>query len=487
MARQTPAEKFNRALERQLSTPKALLTALEFEEIRAAGTTPLPSLTHALRDIPREGFKERLRFNLERRAKMATRTQAAPEARASATPYLSVRNAAAALEFYKKAFGATEVMRLMQPDGRVGHAQIDIEGARIMLADEFPEFGFKSPESLGGSSVHINLDVKDVDAMAQRAVAAGANIVRPVEDQFYGERSGQFRDPFGFIWSISTHKETLSTEEMQRRMDEMSRNEAAPPTKKYIREGFHSITPYLVVPHVAQLIEFLKGAFGAEERFRVNRPGTEVIMHAELKIGDSMLEIADANDQFPPTPATMILHVDDVDVVFQRAVEAGATVLQPVADQEYGARSATVQDASGNKWSIGKPSPGNAIFKDYRSITPHFNPLRAPAMIEFLQKAFGAEEVYRAQSPDGVVHHAQMRIGDSVIGMGEAYGPYQPAPATLHLYVPDADALYDRALRAGATSIQPVAEQPYGDRSGGVTDPFGNRWFIATHIRDVAF
>src|SRR3984957_19621619 len=108
MARHTPAEKFNRALERQLSTPKALFTALEPGEIRAA----------------------------------------------SATPYLSVRNAAAALEFYKKAFGAIEVMRLMQPDGRVGHAQIDIEGARIMLADAFPEFGFKTPESLGGSSVH---------------------------------------------------------------------------------------------------------------------------------------------------------------------------------------------------------------------------------------------------------------------------------------------------------------------------------------------
>src|ERR1700683_1009101 len=374
----------------------------------------------------------------------------------------------------------------MQPDGRVGHAQIDIEGARIMLADEFPEFGFKTPESLGGSPVHIHLDVKDVDTMAQRAIAAGAAVVRPVEDQFYGARSGQFRDPFGFIWSISTHKETLSTEEMQRRMDEMSRKEAGPATKKYVREGFHIIKPYLVVRRVAQLIEFLKGAFGAEERFRVNRPGTEVIMHAELKIGDSMLELADANDQFPPTPATMILHVDDVDTVFERAVDAGATVWQPVTDQEYGARSATVQDASGNRWSISKPSAGNAIFKDYRSITPHFNPLRAAAMIEFLQKAFGAEEVYRAQSPDGVVHHAQVRIGDSIIGMGEAHGPYQPMPCTLHLYVPDADAAYERALRAGAKSIQPVADQPYGDRSGGVTDPFGNRWFIATRLRDVA-
>jgi PhnB protein len=486
MVRQTPAEKFNRALERQLSTPKARLSAAEPEEVRSSATGPLPGLTRALRDIPRERFKERLRLNLERRAKMATSTQTAVEAGATATPYLSIRNAAAALEFYKKAFGATEVVRLMQPDGRVGHAQIDIEGARIMLADEFPEFGFKSPESLGGSSVHINLDVRDVDALARRAVAAGAAIVRPVEDQFYGARSGQFRDPFGFVWSISTHKETLSTEEMQRRIDEMSRNEAAAASKKYIREGFHSITPYLVVPRAAQLIEFLKGAFGAEQRFRVNRPGTEVIMHAEVIIGDSMLEMADANEQFPPTPATMILHVSEVDAAYGRAIQAGATPLQPVTDQDYGARGGSVRDVSGNTWHISRPTPGNAIFKDYRSVTPHFNPLRAPAMIEFLQKAFGAEEIYRAQSPDGVVHHAQVRIGDSVIGMGEAHGPYQPAPATLHLYVPDADALYDRALRAGATSIQPVAEQPYGDRSGGVRDPFGNRWFIATHIRDVA-
>jgi uncharacterized glyoxalase superfamily protein PhnB len=254
-----------------------------------------------------------------------------------------------------------------------------------------------------------------------------------------------------------------------------------------IREGFHSITPYLVVPRVAQLIEFLKAAFGAEERFRMNRPGTEVIMHAELKIGDSMLEMADANEQFPPTSASMILGVEDVDAVFGRAVEAGATVLQPVADHEYGARSGSVIDGSGNTWTISKSAEGNTIFEEFRSITPYFNPLRAPAMIEFLQKAFGGREVYRAQSPDGVVHHAQVRIGDSVIGMGEAHGPYQPAPATLHLYVPDADAVYESALRAGATSIQPIADQPYGDRSGGVTDPFGNRWFIATHIRDVAY
>ncbi|MDR3721704.1 MAG: VOC family protein [Candidatus Acidoferrales bacterium] len=253
-----------------------------------------------------------------------------------------------------------------------------------------------------------------------------------------------------------------------------------------IREGFHSITPYLIVPGAAQLIDFMKAAFGAEEHFRIKRPGGDVIMHAEVKIGDSMIELAEANDQFPPTPATIVLRVNDVDAVFNRAVEAGATVMQPVADQEYGARSATVLDGSGNRWNIFRPTEGNVIFKDFRSVTPHFNPLRAPAMIEFLQKAFGAEEIYRAQHPDGTIPHAQVRIGDSIIGMGEAHGPYQPMPCTLHLYVPDVDAAYERALQAGATSIQPPADQPYGERSGGVTDPFGNRWFVATHIRDVA-
>ncbi|MGA8767045.1 MAG: VOC family protein [Candidatus Acidiferrales bacterium] len=253
-----------------------------------------------------------------------------------------------------------------------------------------------------------------------------------------------------------------------------------------IREGFHSITPYLIVPGAAQLIDFMKAAFGAEERFRITRPGGDTVMHAEVKIGDSIIELAEANAQFPPTPAAMVIHVNDVDAAFNRAVDAGATPFQPVADQDYGSRGGSVKDMCGNSWHISKPTSGNAIFEGFRSVTPYMNPLRAPTMIEFLQKAFGAEEIYRVQSPDGVVHHAQVRIGDSIIGMGDAHGPYQPMPCTLHLYVPDADAAYERALQAGATSIQPVADQPYGDRSGGVQDPFGNRWFVATHLRDVS-
>ncbi len=261
----------------------------------------------------------------------------------------------------------------------------------------------------------------------------------------------------------------------------------ATPMPNFIREGFHSITPYLIVPGAAQLIDFIKSAFGAEERFRIKRPGGDTIMHAEVKIGDSMIELAEANAQFPPTPALLIVRVDDVDAVYNRAIGAGATPVQPPADQDYGARGGTVKDASGNSWHIFKPVEGNVIFAEYHTLTPQLNPLRAPVMIDFFQRAFGAEETYRAQSADGVVHHAQVRIGDSIIGMGDAHGPYQPMPCTLHLYVPDADAAYERALQAGATSIQPVADQPYGDRSGGVTDPFGNRWFVATHIRDVAF
>ena len=140
-----------------------------------------------------------------------------PEGYRSVTPYLCCRNAGAAIDFYKKAFGATEVMRMGAPDGKVGHAEIQIGDSRVMLADEFPEMGFLSPQSLGGSPVMIHLYVGDVDATAETAVAAGAKIVRAVEDQFYGDRGGQLDDPFGHKWYVSTRKEDISSEEMQRR------------------------------------------------------------------------------------------------------------------------------------------------------------------------------------------------------------------------------------------------------------------------------
>lgn len=254
----------------------------------------------------------------------------------------------------------------------------------------------------------------------------------------------------------------------------------------YCREGFHSITPYLIIPGAAQWIEFVKQAFGAEERLRVKRPGAQdVIMHAEVKMGDSIIELADAVPQYPAMPQTLLLRVTDPDAVYDRAIAAGASPIQPVADRDYGVRGGSLRDSCGNTWDISMPFAGNKIFEDFRSVTPHCNPVHSAEFIEFLQKAFGGEEIYRAQSPDGRIFHAQVRIGDSIISMGDAHGPYQPMPSTLHLYVPDTDSAYERALRAGATSIQPPADQPYGERNAGVRDPFGNRWFLATHLHDV--
>src|SRR3984893_18830403 len=120
-----------------------------------------------------------------------------PEGYDTATPYLIIKDAAKAIEFYKKAFGAKEMMRMSQPDGRIGHAEIKIGNSPIMLADEFPEMGSRSPQSLGGSPVSLYLYVDDVDALAKQAEAAGAEVVRPVKDQVYGERSGSFDDSFG--------------------------------------------------------------------------------------------------------------------------------------------------------------------------------------------------------------------------------------------------------------------------------------------------
>ena len=148
---------------------------------------------------------------------MANTVKAIPEGFEGATPYLSIKGAADAIEFYKKAFGATETMRMAGPDGRIGHAEIKIGKANIMLADEHPEIGFLSPRTLGGSPVAIHIYVEDVDGLAGRAEAAGAKVRRAVADQFYGDRSGQFEDPFGHIWNFATHKEDVSREEMQKR------------------------------------------------------------------------------------------------------------------------------------------------------------------------------------------------------------------------------------------------------------------------------
>src|SRR5207253_2925010 len=128
------------------------------------------------------------------------------EALTHLSPYLCCKDATRAVESYRKAFGAKETMRLAEPSGRIGHAELEIAGAPVMLADEYPDFGILSPTSIGGTPVKLHLYVDDVDALVARAVAAGAKVVRAVEDQFYGDRSGQIEDPFGHVWFVATRK-----------------------------------------------------------------------------------------------------------------------------------------------------------------------------------------------------------------------------------------------------------------------------------------
>jgi PhnB protein len=148
---------------------------------------------------------------------MTNKVKPIPEGYHTATPYLIVKDAARAIEFYKKAFGATELMRMPGPGGKIGHAEIKIGDSPIMLADEVPGMGFRSPESLGGSPISILLYVEDVDVVFSEALAAGAKEQRPVADQFYGDRTGGVTDPFGHVWYIATHKEDVSPEEMKKR------------------------------------------------------------------------------------------------------------------------------------------------------------------------------------------------------------------------------------------------------------------------------
>jgi PhnB protein len=142
-----------------------------------------------------------------------------PDGYHTATPYLIVKGADRAIDFYQRAFGAKEVMRFNQPDGRVAHAEVKVGDSILMLADEFPEMGARSPQALGGTPVSIVLYVPDVDALSKQAIAAGVKVLRPVKDQFYGDRSGTFEDPFGHVWTLATHKEDVSHEEMSRRME----------------------------------------------------------------------------------------------------------------------------------------------------------------------------------------------------------------------------------------------------------------------------
>ncbi len=152
---------------------------------------------------------------------MPSQVKAIPDGCGGAIPYLRVKGAADALAFYQKAFGAVETMRLLMPDGVIGHAEFKINDALVMLSEEFPQMGIVGPATLGNTSVGIAIYLENVDAAFAQAVAAGAEIAQPLTNQFYGDRSGQLRDPFGHVWTLATHIEDVPNEEMQKRLSAM--------------------------------------------------------------------------------------------------------------------------------------------------------------------------------------------------------------------------------------------------------------------------
>jgi len=249
----------------------------------------------------------------------------------------------------------------------------------------------------------------------------------------------------------------------------------------YQRPGLTSITPYIIVRPAAQFIEFLKSAFAGIERLRMPTPGG-LIMHAEVEIGNGAIEVSDGNEEYPTAPAAVHLYVDDADATYQRAMRAGATSITPVADQPWGDRWGAVKDQFGNHWYIAKPGGWTPGPEGIRSVQPYLHLREAHKMIPFMEAAFGAKSLGLAKSPEGAVLHGTMRIGNATLEIAEAYGEMQPMPCHLHVYLPDTDAAYARAMEAGATSIEVPLDKPYGDRSAGVKDVWGNSWFIATYL-----
>jgi len=250
----------------------------------------------------------------------------------------------------------------------------------------------------------------------------------------------------------------------------------------YQRPGLTAITPYIIVRPAAQFIEFLKSAFEGVERMRMPAPDGS-IMHAEVAIGNGAIEVSDGNEQYPTAPGAVHLYVDDPDATYARTLQAGATSFYaPTDDHPSGDRWGAVKDSFGNHWYIAKPRGWTPGPEGLRSVQPYLHLREAHKMIPFMETVFGAEALGVHKSTRGAVLHATIRIGNATLEIDEAHGEYQPMPCHLHVYVPDTDAAYARAIEAGATSIEVPRNAPYGDRAAGVKDAWGNSWFIATYL-----
>jgi PhnB protein len=247
---------------------------------------------------------------------------------------------------------------------------------------------------------------------------------------------------------------------------------------KSTREALQSVTAYLAVRPAIELVDFVKRAFGAQELMRTVGSGGG--LHAEVRIGDTKVMIGGgAAWGGIPTPTGLHLYVPDADEVYRRALGAGAETLYEPVDQPYGDREAGVKDVAGNHWYIATHQAGGHVPAGLGTVTPFLHPRGAAELIEFMKQAFAAEEMGIHRGPEGAIAHAKIRVGGSVIEMGEAHGEWGPMPSMFYLYVDDVDAWYQRALAAGAVSMEPPARQPYGERRAAVRDAFDNQWYLA--------
>jgi uncharacterized glyoxalase superfamily protein PhnB len=244
-----------------------------------------------------------------------------------------------------------------------------------------------------------------------------------------------------------------------------------------------TVTPYLSVNEAEELIEFTRQAFGAEELLRTT--GSAGGIHSEVKIGGSIVMIGGGPKKTTPSmPTALHLYVSDADAVYRRALDAGAVSIQEPFDEPYlGDRLGAVRDLAGNQWYIATNKATGGAPEGLPNVMTYLHPPGAARMIDFLQSAFGAEDVYRAQTPDGIVHHAKVRIGNSIVELGDPHAEYQPMPTMFYLSVDDTDASYARAVAGGAIPMSEPADQAYGDRVGSVADSFGNIWYLASPVK----
>lgn len=482
--RQKPVEQLNHAID-------AILARNDGRVGKAgAEIEPLVRIAADLCNLPSANFKARLKSKLRGKKLMSTVAEPVTDVRVTAAPRLAFRDPAKAIEFYTRALRAKETFRFQVGDS-IPHAELRIGDSAIDVTGEWPEGGRFSAETLGNSPISISVRVPDVDTFANHAVTEGMMMVREPKDQFYGHRDATLQDPFGYTWGIFTVKEEMSVEEMHRRMKGMAHGpeggemKQKPPVEP-VPPGFRRVTPYLVAADGLALLEFTKQALGAEEQMCAIMPTG---VHAEVQIGDTRLMLGGGvpGKKFSGNvqPNALHMYVEDTDAVTRRAVEAGGTLIDKPRDQDYGERSSTVRDQAGNYWYIATAQGESYKPKGMFSVNPYLHPRRAEPLINFLKRAFGAQELAKYASPDGVVNHAVLRVGDSVLEMGEAHGKYETMEAMFYLYVPNMEAVYRQSLAAGATSFQEPTDQPYGDRNAGVKDAFGNKWYIATHIKDV--